>query len=559
MHPKGPALSALPAHSPSAPVWYEANPAQKGLWVLDQVEQLRPTSLIPTVVKFTGPLDHGLLVTAVQRVLDRHPALRSRFRLDAEHRRIEYRTDGPAAEAGFIDAAAEGWSEEELARLVDVLCYAPFELGQEAPVRAEVIRLDGDTVLLVLTVHHIVCDGWSRSLLMAEVATVYRALLAGGEPALSSPPHPSEVVTMLGPGELDERLPDVVERLRGAPIEVEVPFRRDTDDTSLAGGSLATRFDEELTEALLAAAGEEGCTPFMTGVALLAGTLARTGSQRDFLFAFGWPGRDDPAVADAIGMFMNTVMIRVTLDDTTTWRELLRSARFGAMEAFIDADVPLDAVTAALKPERDVIWPPLSAVLVNMAEVPADMELAPGVLGRLQPLPSLHMKYDLGLFVCLDGESGRNRLELSVDYTKALYGDDAVADFLADLRRSALALSHSLEETVTDTSTEAVDLSTPEARIALVRSLWQEVLKTDEVADDVSFFDVGGDSLLLIVLVERMTQASGRSVKTMDIFRAGTVRGHAELLAAPAAAAAAGSGASARERLLGAARAGGQG
>ncbi|WP_327253853.1 condensation domain-containing protein [Streptomyces sp. NBC_01244] len=539
-------------------MWYEANPAQKGLWVLDQVEQLRPTSLIPTVMEFTGDVDHDLLVAAVRRVLGRHPALRSLFRLDIEHRRIEYRTDGAPAEAGFIDAAAEGWSREELERLVELLCYTPFDLGTEAPVRAEVIRLEQST-LLVLTVHHIVCDGWSRSLLMAEIAAVYRASAAGLEPVLSSPPHPSEVVTMLAADELADRLPDVVERLAGAPIAVDVPFRRDTDDTSLAGATLATRFDEELTEALLAAAGEEGCTPFMAGVALLAGTLARTGGQRDFLFAFGWPGRSDPAVAEAIGMFMNTVMIRVSLDDTTTWRELLRTARISAMEAFMDGDVPLDAVTAALKPERDAIWPPLSAVLVNMAEVPKDMELAPGVVGRLQPLPSLHMKYDLGLFVCLNEESGRRRLELSVDYTQALYARDSVAGFLSDLRRSALSLSHSLEETVSDPSATAVDVSTPEARIELVRSLWKEILKIDEVADDASFFDVGGDSLLLIVLVERLTQTSGRALKTMDIFRAGTVRGHAELLAAPAAGAAAGSGGSARDRLIGAVRAGGQG
>ncbi|WP_407552214.1 condensation domain-containing protein [Streptomyces sp. Pv4-95] len=548
----------MSAHNPSGTVWYEANPAQKGLWVLDQVEQLRPTSLIPAVVEFKGPLDHRLFVSSIQRVLDRHPALRSRFRLDIQHRRIEYRTDGEPAEAGFIDAAAEGWSEQELTRLVDVLCYAPFDLGSEPPVRAEVIRVDTETTLLVLTVHHIVCDGWSRSLIIAEIAEVYRALAAGSEPRLSSPPHPSDVITMLGADALDERLPDVVERLGGAPIEVEVPFRRDTDDTSLAGDTLSTQFDEDLTEALLAAAGEEGCTPFMAGVALLAGTLARTGSQRDFLFAFGWPGRGDPAIAEAIGMFMNTVMIRVTLDDTTTWRELLRNARFGAMEAFIDGDVPLDAVTAALRPERDVIWPPLSAVLVNMAEVPKDMALAPGVVGRLQPLPSLHMKYDLGLFVRLNEESGRNRLELSADFIKALYPRDAVSEFLTDLRRSAVALSHSLEETVTEPSAAEADLSTPEARIALVRSLWQEILKIDDVADDVSFFDVGGDSLLLIVLVERMTQASGRVIKTMDLFRAGTVRGHAELLSAAAGGTASGSTGSARDRLLGAARAGGQ-
>ncbi|MEO6701975.1 MAG: condensation domain-containing protein [Jatrophihabitantaceae bacterium] len=541
----------------SAPVWYAANPAQKGLWVLDRVEHLRRTSLIPTVVEFTGPIDHGLLVASAQRVLDRHPSLCSRFRLNAELKRIEYRTDAEPAEAGFIDAEAEDWSAEELDRLLEALCYTPFDLDAEPPIRSEVIRLGVDRTQLVVVVHHIVCDGWSRSLLMAEIADVYRAAAQGVEPRLSSPPHPGEVITMAGPHDVAERLPEIVERLTGVPMEVEIPFRRTTDDPSLSGASQAVQFDEELTEALMKAAAEEGCTPFMTGVALLAGTLARVGSQRDFLFAFGWPGRDDPAVADVIGMFMNTVVLRVRFEDTTTWRELLRESRFSAMEAFIDGDVPLDAVTAGLRPNRDVIWPPLSAVLVNMTEVPQDMELAPALVGRLAPVPLLHMKYDLGLFVRLAGEPGRKRLELSMDFIEALYDRDAIAGFLTDLRRSATDLAHSLEDIVTKPSAAEADLSTAEGRVELVRSLWQEVLKLDEVDDDVSFFDAGGDSLLLIMLVERMGEASGRAIRTMDLFRAGTVRGHAELLVAPVRNVASGPAAgSSRDRLLGAARGG---
>ncbi|MFD4012211.1 condensation domain-containing protein [Streptomyces albidoflavus] len=545
----------LPSTRPAAePQWYEANAAQKGLWVLDRVEHLRPTSLIPTIVRFSGPVDHDLLVASVRRVLGRHPALRSRFRLDARNKRIEYRTDAAPAEAGFLDAAAEGWSAQELDRLVDLLCYTPFDLADEAPARAEVIRVDAGTTLLVFTVHHIVCDGWSRTLLMAEIAEVYRAGLAGAEPRLSTPPHPSEVVTMAGPEETEERLPAVLERLAGVPVDVRIPFRRQTEDPSLSGASAALRLDTGLTEDLLAVAEAEGCTPFMVGTALFAASLARAGDQRDFLFAFGWPGRDDPAHADAIGMFMTTAMIRVTLDEATTWRGLLRTTRFAAMEAFVDADVPLDAVAAGLRPERDVIWPPLSAVLVNMAEVPADLHLTEDVVGRVEPLPSLHMKYDLGLFVTVTEESGARQLELSADFIEAFYDRGDVAALLADLQRCAIRIVDSPEETVTDQSA-AVDLSTPEARIELVRSVWQEVLKTDTpVGDDVSFFDVGGDSLLLIMLVERLSQVSGQALRTMDLFRAGTVRGHAGLLAAPAAPGASAAGAGARDRILGAAR-----
>ncbi|MFC8450013.1 condensation domain-containing protein [Kitasatospora sp. NPDC057223] len=538
--------------------WYPANPAQKGLWVLDRVEQLRRTTLIPTVVRFTGPVDAPRLAAAVQWVLDRHPALRSRFRLDPERKRVEYRTDLEPARAGVIDAAAEGWTEAELPELVDVLCYAPFDLAAEAPARAELIVLGPEDVRLVLTVHHIVCDGWSHSLILREVEQVYRALARGVDPALPVPPHPGEVTVGPGTEELAERLPDVLERLAGAPLEVDFPFRRPVPagaDPDLDGGTLAIDLDEELTGALLDTAAAAGCTPFALGVALLTGTLAGIGTQRDFVIAFGWPGRDDPAIADVVGMFMNTAMLRVTLDgDRTTWGELLAGARIGAMEAFIDADVPLDAVTAGLKPERTVIWPPLSAVLVNLNESPRDLDLGHGVVGRLLPLDRLPMKYDLALFVRVDDTPRGRRLQLSVDFTRALFDATDIRRLLDAMRHNAALIAHSLEEPVTVAATPAVDLDDPAARLELVRSLWQEVLKLDSVGDDVNFFEAGGDSLLVVMLVERLIQTTGRALKTMDLFRAGTVRGHAELLAtagSPAGSGAAGS----RDRLLGAARA----
>lgn len=511
--------------------------------------------MIPTVVEFVSPIDHALLIAAVQRVLGRHPSLRSRFRLDADGKRIEYHTDGDPAAAGFIDVEADGWSPDDLDRLLEVLCYEPFDLANEPPVRAEIIRIDAIRTLLVFSVHHIVCDGWSRTLLIAEIAKVYRASAAGTDPVLSSPPHPSKVVTMANSVDAAERVPEIVDRLKGVPMGDGIPFRRSTDDTSLAGASQSSEFDEELTEALMTAAAEEGCTPFMTAVALLASTLARTGEQRDFLFAFGWPGREDPAAAEAIGMFMNTAVLRVQIGETATWRDLLRETRAAAMEAFIDADVPLDAVTAGLRPNRDVIWPPLSTVLVNMTEVPADMVLGPDLTGKLVPLPSLHMKYDLGLFVRLLGSGSRKRLELSVDYIKALYAHDDIAGLFADLRRSAKDLTHSLEDTVTEQSAPTNDLTTSEGRIGLVRDLWLEVLKLDNVADDVSFFDVGGDSLLLIVLVEKLSEATGRPIRTTDLFRAGTIKSQAALLVTPAKTTASSpASGSSRDRLLDAAR-----
>jgi hypothetical protein len=74
-------------------VWYGATPAQLGIWILDRIERLRPAYLIPSVLEFSGPVDHVLLVSAVRQALGRHPVLRSVFRLNVRRRQVEYRTD----------------------------------------------------------------------------------------------------------------------------------------------------------------------------------------------------------------------------------------------------------------------------------------------------------------------------------------------------------------------------------------------------------------------------------------------------------------------------------
>lgn len=432
--------------------WYDTTPAQQGIWVLDKDEKLRPTYLIPTVLEFTGRIDHLLLVDAVQAVVSRHPALRSRFRLDTVTRRVRYRTDGPPGEVGFIDAVAEGWSGEELDRLVDVLSWTPFDLATEAPARGEVIRVDDRRTLLVLTTHHICFDGWSRHLVVDEIVDNYRRLLAGQPPDQRPADHPADLTRpewrdVTGPAAV-ERVAEVVERLRGAPTTVTLPYDRTaTDETSVIGASAAVELDPDLTERVMAVAAAEGCTPFMTAVALLAGALSRRSGQRDFLFALGWPGREDPAVAEAVGMFMATLVLRVRFDETTTWRELMRAARAGALEAFVDADVPLDAVATALNPGRAVMWPPLTPVLVNVDDLPLEIELAPGVRGGYRLTGPVYTKYDLDLFVRLDhGAAGGSRLTLSIDYALDLFDRATVVGLLADLWRGAVDLANSTEE-----------------------------------------------------------------------------------------------------------------
>lgn len=442
--------SGLPDILEQTQVWHEATAVQQGIWVLDTDERLRPTYLIPSVLDFSGNIHHAILVDAVRHVVSRHPALRSRFRLDAETGRIQYRTDGEPGHVGFIDARAEGWTGRKLDQLVEVLCWTPFDLGNEAQVRAEVIKVDETRTLLVLTMHHISFDGWSRNLLVPEIVTVYRALLAGEEPVLAPAVHPADVPGTVRQQRSPERVAEVLERLRGAPMTVDLPYDRQpvAEPESIVAANLSITLDPELSARVLAVAGQEGCTPFMTAVAVLTGTLCRMSGQRDFLIAFGWPGRDDPATAEAIGMYMATLMLRVTFDDDTTWRDLLRITRQSAMAAFVDSDVPLDAIAAALNPGRRQMWPPLTPMLVNVDDLPKRIELTPGTFGHYWPLKSVYGKYDLDLFVRVDRDADGDRITFALDFLVELFDQETIESILEKLRQSAADLANAPEGTL---------------------------------------------------------------------------------------------------------------
>jgi acyl carrier protein len=391
---------------------WPATSSQQRMWFLDKLADQRLAYLMPTVLELTGEVEVGRLAAALTAVLGRHPALRSRFRLDRRSRRVVYRTDAPAPRVTVTDVA--GWAEPRLAEHVSTRCWEPFDLAAGPPVRAELLTAPGRTVL-VLTAHHIAQDGWSLGLLLTELASTYRgtAGVSGGTHPGRAPAEPADPSELLG-------------RLRGAPTDIDLPADRPRGDsqTTLAG-TVTRRLPAELTRRLRAAADEAGATTFMLTAALLGAALARAGRQRDFLFAFPWAGRDGAADAGTVGMFVNTLILRVDLRGAPSWRALLGRVRDAAMVTYRAADVPLDTLVAELHPDRDLSRPPLTPVYLAATGAVDPGSYGPGVGVRRLPLRPLHIKYELEV-VATDQD---DRLELAANYLTARF-DEASADRL---------------------------------------------------------------------------------------------------------------------------------
>ncbi|MFF8593302.1 condensation domain-containing protein [Streptomyces sp. NPDC015220] len=396
---------------------YPASSAQQRFWMLDRMAWLRPAYLSPTLVETAGGIDREALRRAVDSVLGRHPALRSRFVLDRKEQRVTYRTDGPPAVTTVTESPAD------LRGHLAELCTTPFDLAGQAPVRADIVCPDDGRTLLALVPHHIVVDGWSAQVLLDQIATAYRQ---DGE--LAEPVHPAAVAEPVD----TDRVGSVVERLRGAPIDPPLPLDRPRPalQSTEAAAVSALLGEEDHRRLRKVAVGELGCSTFVIAATLMGAALARGGAGRDFLLAFPWSGRDSTGATDAVGMFVNTLVVRVNLTGEPTWRELLVRVRDDAKAAYRDAAAPYDPVVAALHPGRDLGRPPLTPLYVTSMAEPA----LPAPFARhLAPDP-LHIKYELELTAVERGDD----LELELAYATALF-DEGTARGLLDAMVAAAA------------------------------------------------------------------------------------------------------------------------
>ncbi|MGW5748908.1 condensation domain-containing protein, partial [Amycolatopsis sp. NPDC003861] len=372
------AAGAAPAEpGPERP----ATAAQQRFWSMDRLPWLRQAYVVPAVLELPAGTDPDRLRDDTAEVLAHHDAFRSAFRLDRKRRRVVVRAGDAVPPVTVTDARA--WDAARLAAHLAEACWRGFDLAAGPLARAEVVR-HRDGVLLVVVAHHIACDGPSMDLVLRQIAALGR-----GEPlAPATPPSPAEEAGA------DQDTEAVIARLAGAPVDVELPHDRPRPpEQSTEALVVRASLGPERSAALRAAATAAGCTPFLLGAALLGVALARTGSQRDFLLAFPWSTRS-ARDEEVVGMFVDTLLLRVDLRDDPSWTELLGRVRAAGQAAFGTSLARFDAVAAALDPARDTSRPPVTPVYLTVRDTPPP--------GRLRPLAPLHIKYELELTVVDD-------------------------------------------------------------------------------------------------------------------------------------------------------------
>ncbi len=426
--------------------------AQERLWFLDRLAPGDAAYHIPIALRLAGPLDRAVLRGALGEVVRRHETLRATF---GERDGLPHQEIGPAADVPLPLVDLEGLPverrEEEALRRSGEASRRSFDLSRGPLLRALLFRRGSGEHTLLLTLHHIVADGWSLGVLLREVGELYPALAAGRPSPL---PEPAVQYVDYAVWQRERFQGELLEgelafwrgRLAGLP-PLELPADRPRPAApGSRGGELPLRLTAGEVRGLRALARGGEATLFMALLGLFQVLLLRYTGQADLAVGSPVANRDRQEIEGLIGLFVNTVVLRADLGGDPTVGELLRRAREATLAAHAHAELPFEKLVQEVEPERQSGRNPLFQALLTLQSQP----LAALRIGGLDLVPfdlgTGTAKVDLSVSWREDGEELRGHLVYSSDLFEAATGERLRRHYTALLRAAAGSADRRLSE-----------------------------------------------------------------------------------------------------------------
>ncbi len=400
--------------------------AQQRLWFLDQLKPGSPFYNVPKAVRMSGALNVEALQRTLEALVARHESLRTTF-ASVESRTVQVITPSLSLGLPVVDLSDQPESEREAEalRLAAEEAFRPFDLSRGPLVRAILLRLSREDHVLLLTLHHIISDGWSMGVLFRELGALYEAFSQG---------RPSPL------GELPIQYADYAvwqrEWLRNEVLEKQLSYwKRQLGDNlpvldlptdhprppvqSFRGTYRHIALPKKLSAGIKALSQREGATLFMTLLAAFQTLLARYTGQDDVVVGSPIANRTRIETEGLIGFFVNTLVMRGDLSGDPTFRELLSRAKEVALGAYAHQDLPFEQLVEELQPERDLSNNPLFQVIFALQNARSSpLQLAGLTLSQLG-VKRVTSKFDLALFMWEESEELKVTLEYSTDLFEA--------------------------------------------------------------------------------------------------------------------------------------------
>lgn len=531
--------AAEPAAPPEEDVFvFPATAAQRRFWTLDAMfPGGNPALNMPLALRLTGSLDQPALARALAGVVARHEALRTTFhftggklsqvispRLALALPVVDLQ-DYPAAERALVP---EHLTREEAAR--------GFDLARGPLIRARLVRISGVEHLLLLTLHHIICDGWSNGLILRELAALYPAFAAGQPSPLAELPlqfadYAEWQAQAWAGGALEPHFAYWRGQLAGELPALRLPAdrARSGGGGGKAAGAIRWRpIPAALARDLKSLGAQEGASAYMVYLAAGNALLHRVcaGRPEDIVVSSPSANRGRAELEGVVGLFVNPLLLRTSLAGDPPFRELLARVRQTALDAFAHGDAPFEWIIEELKPRR---------LQVSFLHQPAFLQPSRAGDIVITPLRSLSggAVYEWTLGAIEDADGVRLCLEYNADLFSEATIDRTLEQYQTVLEEAAAAPGMRLSQFSVEASAPgpAEAVAPPESGRGApyltlhyqMIEIWQELLHVSPIGIQDDFFALGGNSLLALRMLHQVEAACGKALSPAALFGKATV------------------------------------
>jgi natural product biosynthesis luciferase-like monooxygenase protein len=343
--------------------------AQQRLWLLDQLNPGSSVYNLPTTLGFRGEIDVTALSLAFTELVRRHEILRTRFTtMDGEPVQIIL----PAASVSLpiidVDDLSPAEQEPAVRRLIEEEAQRPFDLSRDRLLRTTLLKVNNRNHVLLLTMHHIITDGWSMGIMRDEIRALYSAYRAGQPSSLPDLKIQYADFAVwqrqhLSGELLENELNYWRKQLNGiSPLQLPTDRPRPVLQT-YRGSSVPFSCSQKLTDGLKALSQKVGVTLYMSLLAAFQLLLSRYSDQDDIAVGTAIAGRNRAETEPLIGFFVNTLVLRTDLSGELTLPELLARVKEVCLNAYAHQDLPFEKLVEELNPARDLSRSPLFQVM----------------------------------------------------------------------------------------------------------------------------------------------------------------------------------------------------
>ncbi|HTV87187.1 MAG TPA: amino acid adenylation domain-containing protein [Dyella sp.] len=406
--------------------------AQRRMWFLEQLAPGRGIYNVTYPFQLLGQLHVEALERALSTLIRRHEILRTRFP-DIEGRPVQ-----------VVDTFDQAWRMESVQAtsdlaidaLVEAAAAQAFNLADGPAFRVSLAARSERRHILIISMHHIVIDGWSMELLFRELAQAYRAYCNDTVPALGEVhlQYADYAHWEQSTADFQGNLGYWKTKLAGAPAILAMPMHRPRlAEQSHRGGSEAFAFDSELTYRLRSLTTAVGCSMYMTLLALFQLLLSHYSRRSDILVGSPVANRNKPELEGVLGFFVNMLVMRTGVNGSSSGRQLLEQVRQVVLEAYEHQDMPLEMLVEAICPQRSLDHHPVFQNVLSFHRANWEVLDLDGLEVRAIPKTWATSKFDLLLEVWDDDST----LSCAFEYNADLYGSDDVRHMAREFERLA--------------------------------------------------------------------------------------------------------------------------